>query len=503
MHIIIDFKNSVTNEQVQQYLADHSCTVISTYSAFDKVYLVEANSLPPVNELVETVRNDADTEIKPMAYPKDDGAEFATVTFSSTDANDWWKMTSVQLPNYSVTQQTYERRGQCAVIYVVDSGIDSSHPEFEFATISNLWSFNNNFTDSNGHGTAITSLMCGKNLGIADPIIKVVKIFQADTSTRVSHFLGALDAIINDLPNNVNKLNIVNMSWGITRDAYVEAKIKILLDAGVVVIAASGNSGEVIDNVTPASMLEVFTVGGYDESLKPWSGSNYSGSLPTANGDTNHGELDVWGPAANIRVALPGGSYGISSGTSFSAAIHSSAVAYNSHQLQAPSGQFPSIVLQDLFAAKVSAGKKDLLNLSDAKYSSSKNLSTVFYAEPEGMNNITYPKPDSFMVYAISGQNLEKILAPNFLFANINLADALPDGFRQEGLWIFGSKIVAEELTFNTTATCVSPTGTQFDIPFTLKVITEDQVNQYSIPQPFEDYILSKFEFYPLNLDKN
>jgi len=503
MHIIIDFKNSVTNDEVQQYFTDNSCTVISTYSAFDKVYLVETASVPPVTDIIETVKNDEDTEIKPMAYPKDDGAQFANVSFSSTDANDWWKMTSVQLPNYTLSTQTYERRGQSAVIYVVDSGADLSHPEFEFASISNLWSFNNNFTDSNGHGTAVASLMCGKNLSIADPIVKVVKIFQADTSTRVSHFLGALDAVYNDLSNNTNKLSVVNMSWGITKDAYVEAKIKVLLEAGVIVICASGNSGEVIEDVTPASMPEVFTVGGYDESLKPWSGSNYSGALPTAQGDTNHGELDVWAPAPNIRVALPGGSYGVSSGTSFSAAIHSSAVAYNSHQLQTPSGQFPAIVLQDLFAAKISTGKKDMLNLSDPKYVNSKNLVTVFYAEPEGLNNISYPKPENFTVYAVSEQSLEKILAPNFMFAYINLADALPDGFRQEGLWIFGSKTVTEEFTFNTTATCVSPTGTQFSIPFVLKVITKEQANQMSMPTPFEDYLISKLEFYPLSIDKN
>ena len=499
MHIIIDFKNSVSEEQVQQYLTDHGCTVISTYSAFDKVYLVEAAAVPPITDIVETVKNDEETEIKPMSYPKDEGTQFANVNFSSTDANDWWKMTSVQIPNYSLDTQTYERRGQCAVIYVIDSGADLSHPEFEFASISNLWSFNNDFTDTNGHGTAVASLMCGKNLSIADPIVKVVKIFQADTPTRVSNFLGALDAVYNDLPNNVNKLSVVNMSWGITKDAYVEAKIKVLLNAGVVVVCAAGNSGVEIEDVTPASMPEVFTVGGYDESLKPWSGSNYSGALPTAQADTNHGELDVWAPAPNIRVALPGGSYGISSGTSFSAAIHSSAVAYNSHQLQTPSGQFPTVVLQDLFAAKVSTGKKDILNLSDPRYATSKNIVTVFYAEPEGMNGISYPKPENFTVYAVSGQPLERILAPNFVFAYINLANALPDGFRQEGLWILGTKTVSEEFTFNTTATCVSPTGSQFEVPFSLKVVTEDQVNQMSMPAPFDDYLISKLEFYPGN----
>lgn len=504
MHIIIDFKNSVSNEQVQQYFTEHSCTVLSTYSAFDKVYLVETAALPPVTDIIESVKDDAASEITPMAYPKSDGEPFPEVTFSSTDANDWWKMTSVQLPNYQSPSQSYPRRGQCAVIYVVDSGVDLSHPEFEFATISNLWSFNNDFTDSNGHGTAVTSLMCGKNLSISDPIIKVVKIFQAGTPTRVSHFLGALDAIYTDLPNNVNKLSIVNISWGITKDSYVEAKIRTLLAAGVVVIASAGNSGVVIEDVTPASMLEVFTVGGYDESLKPWSGSNYSGALPTAQNDTNHGELDVWAPAPNIRVALPGGSYGVSSGTSFSAAIHSSAVAYNSHQLQTQSGQFPAIVLQDLFVAKISTGKKDSLNLSDPKYSNSKNLVTVFYAEPDGINGVNYPKPENFTVHAVSGQPLEKILAPNFIFAYINLTDALPDGFRQEGLWIFGTKTVTEELTFNTTATCVAPNGAQYEVPFTLKVITEDQVNQMTMPAPFEDYLISKLEFYPLGyINKN
>jgi len=103
MHIIIDFKNDVTKEQIDQYLSEHSCTVVTTYSAFDKVYLVNAVSLPPLSGIVESVQDNDQLDIKPVGYPTSE------VKFSSSDVNDWWKMASVKYPDRLLNEQTYQR----------------------------------------------------------------------------------------------------------------------------------------------------------------------------------------------------------------------------------------------------------------------------------------------------------------------------------------------------------------------------------------------------------
>lgn len=402
-------------------------------------------------------------------------------------------------PNSLNDTQVYQRRGNCAVIYLMDSGIDLSHPEFEFASVSNLWSFNDDFTDNNSHGTALASLMCGKTCSIADPSVKSVKIWHDGVQTKLSHLLSAFDAIYNDLPNISNKLPIVNMSWGLTKNSYIESKIKVLLDNGVVMIASAGNSGEVIDNVTPAAMLEVFTVGAYNQTFSPCDFSNYTGSVPTTTSTTNFGELDGWAPGSNLRLAMPGGSYGVGAGTSMAAAIHSAAVAYNSHMLQLPDGSFPQTATKDLFAATISLGKKDYLDLSDPKYHSSKNFITVYYGEPDGYNHIDFEKPTSFEINVESSKQVEVLLALKFIFASVNLADPLPEGFVQNGLWITGSKTVDELLTFETVATCVNDFGVQTQLPFTLRVVPSELLANFDVTVPAAEDYVSNFALNPIN----
>jgi hypothetical protein len=289
------------------------------------------------------------------------------------------------------------------------------------------------------------------------------------------------------------------MSWGLTKNSYIENKIKVLLDNGVVMIASAGNSGEVIDNVTPAAMLEVFTVGAYSQTFSPCDFSNYTGSVPTTTSTTNFGELDGWAPGSNLRLAMPGGSYGIGAGTSMAAAIHSAAVAYNSHMLQLPDGSFPQTALKDLFAATISLGKKDYLDLSDPKYHSSKNFLTVYYGHPDGYNQIDFEKPSSFVINVESGKSVEVLLALNFIFSSVTLADALPTGFTQNGLWISGSKAVDELLTFQTVATCVNNFGVQSQLPFILRVVPSQQLANYDMSVPSALDYVANFQLNPIN----
>lgn len=490
MHIIIDFKNDATKEQIDQYLSEHSCTVVTTYSAFDKVYLVNAVSLPPLSGIVESIQDNDQLDIKPVGYPTSE------VKFSSSDVNDWWKMASVKYPDRLLNEQTYQRRGQSAVVYLMDSGVDTNHTEFDHATISNLWSFNGDFADTNSHGTALASLLCGKTCSLADPHVKVIKIWQAGETTRLSHFLGALDAVANDVSNNSKKLSIVNMSWGIEKNVYVENKIKALISCGVVVVAAAGNSGAAIDNITPASMPEVFTVGAYDETFSPCDFSNYTGSVPTTASTTNSGELDGWAPGNKIKVAMPGGSYGVAAGTSMAAAIHAAAVAYNSFAIQNGSGDFPSVVYADLLASVISTGKKDYLDLSDVKYRNSKNVVTIYHGEPDGFNKIDLPKPKSFVLNIASNQEVNYMLAPNFVFAKIELQDFLPLGLSINGLWLVGKHTTNELITVDTTAICTNDFGKSFVIPLTLKIVPGDKITEFPINTNSADDIVSSFQFF-------
>ena len=51
-HYIIDFVNDATDTDINEYLSACGATVIKTFSAFEKVVLVECLTEPPVNDIV-------------------------------------------------------------------------------------------------------------------------------------------------------------------------------------------------------------------------------------------------------------------------------------------------------------------------------------------------------------------------------------------------------------------------------------------------------------------
>ena len=324
MKYIVDFVNSATEEQINEFLSSNGCTTISVFSAFDKCYLVDAVSKPPVAEIIESVIDDSETVMTPLSYDSN-----SQVTVDLTSEDEWWKTASLPNIDLSSGSYTFNRRGNNAHVYMMDSGINASHLDFEDADITNLYSYNNDFQDYNGHGTALASVISGKTCGMTRAPIKSVKVFQAGVPTYQSHFLAALDSIYTDVVANPGIFSVVNMSWSIAKNTYIENKIRRLTSINVVVICAAGNSGVPIADVTPASMPEVYVVGSYDRNLSPCNFSNYSSAIETTAGETNYGAHFMWAPGEHIRAATSNG-YEFVAGTSVSAAIATAVATHNS-----------------------------------------------------------------------------------------------------------------------------------------------------------------------------
>jgi hypothetical protein len=383
-HYIIDFVNDATDTDIDEYLSACGATVIKTFSAFEKVMLVECESEPPANAIVEHIKDDNDhtNHIKllttvPIQYPTLSSEGSKTVVLS--EQKDWWKVYTGS--NVDLDAESFELplSGAGSIVYLVDSGIKADHIEFAEADIENLFSFNEDFVDRKGHGTALASLIVGKTCGITNAKLKVVKLFDTTAPTKLSDFLGAMDAIYTDFIA-VNAYGIMNCSWEIARNEYVEAKMQKLFLAGVQIVVAAGNDGSDIGNVTPAAMPESIVVGSYNAMLEPSDFSDYTGTsaISVTAGSTNGGRLSGWAPGENIYTATLDGGYAYSAGTSVAAAIHSAIVAYN---VTLPSYQFDDTInsiWNDATRNNLSYfSKKDLLMLDDPKYENSPNKSSM------------------------------------------------------------------------------------------------------------------------------
>ena len=427
MHFLVDFINTVTQEQIDSYFTQNSCTVIKQYNHWDKVYLVSSDTMPPKTEIIESVVNDTESTMQLLANTQYNLATHEeTTTFSIQDDKNWWKVATLWDVDFSNETITNEVFGGKVTVYVMDSGIDATHPEFEGRSVELFHSFDGTFDDLSGHGTAIASLISGKTCGLTNAKIKVVKILNEGQITTLSQLLTAFDAIISDLPNT--HYGVVNMSWGVPRNEYLDAKIQSMVRQNFLMVAAAGNNGGPIENVTPAALSEVITIGAYNENFEPCDFSAYTGSEVSVTGDkVNHGELDGWAPGQNLWAARPGGGYGLVAGTSFSAAIHSSALAYviDCDWLEQDGTQVPCLTHETTFIAERGAlTRQNILNLT-GNYLQSVNMITSIAGKSSPTASVIY-FPEKLAMWA--NENSCMHLFSKKDVSKVSLDKPLPNG---------------------------------------------------------------------------
>jgi len=172
-------------------------------------------------------------------------------------------------------------------IYVLDSGILTTHTDFEHRAIPTLDFFPADgsemqvcsasdtecATDRNGHGTHAAGTIAGKTYGVAKKAtLHAVKIFSDEGASSVSTFSEAVDwvATYGESPK------VISASLGAegtshTMTLVVEEAVK----AGVTIVVAAGNDGSDACSYTPALIDAVITVGSTTHSDKISSFSNY------------------------------------------------------------------------------------------------------------------------------------------------------------------------------------------------------------------------------------
>jgi hypothetical protein len=437
MKYIIDFVDTTDATSIQEWMSQQGITKYTTLNAIKGVYIVDSDVEPVATEIVESITKDENVSVQLMNTVEIIPASAGEVSTFDHDA-DWWKTASAYEVDFDAESSTFERRGTKTNVYIVDSGIKSDHPEFEGAKLQELFSFNDDFADTNGHGTALASLVCGKTLGITDATVKSVKVFDSTKTTMTSDLVRAFDAIVADIIANPDTVAVVNMSWSIPKNEYLESKINAIIDANAFVVVSAGNSGTPIQDVTPASMERVLTIGAYTPDFKPANFSNYTGAVKTTEGDTNYGALDAWAPGVDISVALLDGTIGVSGGTSIAAAITTACLAYNSDSLYTNEGVTASV---DFFLRDYSLSKKNLLILEDQYVDSINVIVTFITTTTYTWRNYTY----NVMRLAYDNQDMMGFLAPGAYVSKIEFDNPLPEGLSLSRGWIVGRLVKAPE----------------------------------------------------------
>jgi len=227
-----------------------------------------------------------------------------------TVPNDPYYSSAWHLPKINAPLAWDVSTGSSVVVAVLDSGVDSNHPDLGsrllpgFNTVDNT----NNTSDIAGHGTNVAGVIgaIGNNgIGVSS-IAWDAHILPVRVSNQSSG-----SAYTSDLAEGViwaadNGAHIVNASYALTSSSSVNSAANYLRQKGGVMVVAAGNDGAEWSFGDSANLISVSATSSSDVKT---SWSSY-GSF-----------VDVSAPGAGIYTTANGGGYASVSGTSFSAPL--------------------------------------------------------------------------------------------------------------------------------------------------------------------------------------
>ena len=305
----------------------------------------------------------------------------AVITASSTETGAPWDLDILDSPTATLDQTyTSPNDGSGVTVYVIDSGILRTHTEFANATIATGYDFvegDTNPQDCAGHGTAVSSLITGATLGASKGATLVpLRVLDCNGNGLESDLISAADWIAQTRTPGAPA--VANLSLGISASALgvntsLEVALQGLINSGITVVAAAGNSGVDACTEVPARLPDAITVASVNKLDAESSFSNYGSCV------------DLYAPGELVNVASTKTIYStaLGSGTSFSAPLVTAAAAQVLHDHPTWT---PAQVAADLTARATSGvigGARSanlLLNVTDRFTGTAPTITGAVYA---------------------------------------------------------------------------------------------------------------------------
>jgi subtilisin family serine protease len=254
----------------------------------------------------------SETEVmgKLKASRKFKSVELDMVVPLSATVTDPKYTSSWALPKIGAPAAWDSGTGQDVVVAVLDTGVNSSHPDLAANMVAGWNSYDNNAdsADVNGHGTNVAGViaMVGNNgIGSAG-VAHRAKIMPVRISDLEGYgFWSSIARGIYWAADHGAK--VVNISYnGIYRSSTIHTAAQYMRDKGGVVIVAAGNDATEFDFEDHPSLLAVSATDSTDTITSFSSRGPY---------------VDLSAPGKGIYTTTRSGSYASVSGTSFSAPI--------------------------------------------------------------------------------------------------------------------------------------------------------------------------------------
>ncbi|WJK42772.1 S8 family serine peptidase [Solwaraspora sp. WMMA2056] len=200
-----------------------------------------------------------------------------------------WGLDRVDQRNLPLDQSfSYDTDGTGTTVYVLDSGVRTSHTDFgtraQFAY--DAVNDGNSPGDCHGHGTHVSGTIGGATYGVAKDVqIRDVRVLDCFNFGSQSDLIEGLDWVAaNAGPRSVANMSLQNYG------TLVNTAVENMIDAGVFAVFAAGNNNGDACNNNPRSPRGI-VVGATTSSDARWSSSNFGSCI------------DIFAPGASITSA--------------------------------------------------------------------------------------------------------------------------------------------------------------------------------------------------------
>jgi len=237
------------------------------------------------------------------------------VTASAVQLGATWGLDRIDQTSLPLnTNYEYTTTGSGVTAYVIDTGIQLNHPDFSPAATNGFDAFGGTGEDCNGHGTHVAGTIGGTRYGVAkDVALVAVRVLNCKGSGTNSSVIAGIDWVATNKVGN----SVANMSLGGSASTALDTAVTKLINAGVTVVVAAGNSTQDACRTSPARVKAAITVAASDQNDVFASFSNWGSCV------------DIIAPGVAITSAWIGSATSTISGTSMAAPHVAGAIARN------------------------------------------------------------------------------------------------------------------------------------------------------------------------------
>ncbi|HEX6729465.1 MAG TPA: S8 family peptidase [Pyrinomonadaceae bacterium] len=228
--------------------------------------------------------------------------EDGVVTADVTQTNPPWGLDRIDQRNRPLSgTYTYNWTGSGVRVYVIDTGIRTSHTQFGGRASAVFDAFGGNGQDCHGHGTHVAGTVGGSTYGVAkSSFLRAVRVLNCSGSGSNSGVIAGVDWV----RNNHIAPAVANMSLGGGASSALDTAVNNLSNAGVAIAVAAGNSNANACNSSPARAANAITVGSTTSTDVRSSFSNFGTCLDLfAPGS---GILSAWATSNTATATLSG-----------------------------------------------------------------------------------------------------------------------------------------------------------------------------------------------------